>query len=68
MNSYFQIERHPTLTLPLSRDSFELKVMPRNGIRFNLGYVDQFPASIFASMKPDPAPVPAPGQVDAPHR
>jgi hypothetical protein len=28
----------------------------------------QPPASIFASMKPEPAPVPAPGQVDAPIR
>jgi enamine deaminase RidA (YjgF/YER057c/UK114 family) len=26
------------------------------------------PASIFATMKPEPAPVPAPGQVDAPQR
>jgi hypothetical protein len=25
------------------------------------------PANIFASMKPEPAPVPAPGQVAAPH-
>lgn len=25
-------------------------------------------ASILASMKPEPAPVPAPGQVDAPHK
>jgi hypothetical protein len=26
------------------------------------------PASILATMKPEPAPVPAPGQVDAPQR
>ncbi len=26
------------------------------------------PASIFASMKPEPAPVPPPGQVEAPTR